>query len=150
MTEFEILSVPIFFVLGLGITKILGGVGSAIRRREQTKLHWLPFAWVFVILVFQIQFFSMLWFFHEDERTWTWMSYAPILFHPFLYFLSASLILPTQRDDSMDSLLADFDKHGKLAVIAIGITLFTAIVFNVYVGGSTWSEAMYIFYTFNC
>ena len=32
MTEFEILSVPIFFVLGLGITKILGGVGSAIRR----------------------------------------------------------------------------------------------------------------------
>ena len=64
MTEFEILSIPIFFVLGLGITKILGGVGSAIRRREQTKLHWLPFAWVFVILVFQIQFFSMLWFFH--------------------------------------------------------------------------------------
>ena len=42
----------------------------------------------------------------------------------------------------MDSLLADFDKHGKLAVIAIGITLFTAIVFNVYVGGLTWSEAM--------
>ena len=55
MTEFEILSVPIFFALGLGITKILGGVGSAIRRREQTKLHWLPFAWAFVILLFQIQ-----------------------------------------------------------------------------------------------
>ena len=35
MTEFEILSIPIFFVLGLGITKILGGVGSAIRRRDQ-------------------------------------------------------------------------------------------------------------------
>ena len=142
MTEFEILSVPIFFVLGLGVTKILGAVGSTIRRREQTKLHWLPFAWVFVILLFQIQFFSVLWGFHEDERTWTWMSYVPILFHPFLYFLSATLILPTQRDDSVDSLLADFDKHGKLAVIAIGITLFTAIVFNVYVGGSTWSEAM--------
>ena len=142
MTEFEILSVPIFFVLGLGVTKILGAVGSTIRRREQTKLHWLPFAWAFVILLFQIQYLSVLWFFHEDERTWTWMSYAPILFHPFLYFLGASLILPTQRDDSMDSLLADFDKHGKLAVIVIGITLFTAVVFNVYVGGLTWSEAM--------
>ncbi len=142
MTEFEILSVPIFFALGLGITKILGGVGSAIRRREQTKLHWLPFAWAVAILLFQIQYLSVLWFFHEDERTWTWSSYIPILFHPFLFFLSAILILPTQRDDSMDNLLADFDKHGKLAVIVIGILLFMSIVFNVYVGGFTWIEVM--------
>ena len=64
MTEFQVLEIPICFVLGMGIIKILDGAGAAIRRREQAELHWLPFIWAFIILVFQLQFFTILWNLH--------------------------------------------------------------------------------------
>ena len=48
MTEFEILSVPIFFVLGLGVTKILGAAGSTRlkrkRRPRRGRVRQLPTA----------------------------------------------------------------------------------------------------------
>jgi len=45
MVEFQLLSVPIGLILGLGKTRIMTGVITAIRNREHVKLHWLPFIW---------------------------------------------------------------------------------------------------------
>ena len=115
MTEFQVLAIPICFVLGMGIIKILDGAGAAIRRREQAELHWLPFIWAFIILVFQLQFFTILWNLHLDDKTWTWTSYGLILIHPFMYFLATSLLWPSPSDNRTDNLRDDFDKHGRWA-----------------------------------
>ena len=79
MSEFQVLAIPICFVLGVGIIKILDGAGAAIRRREQAELYWLTFLWAFIILVFQPQFFTMLWNLYLDDKSWTWGSYSLIL-----------------------------------------------------------------------
>ena len=142
MTEFQVLAIPICFILAIGITKILDGAGTAIRQREQVRLHWLPFAWAFVILLFQLQFFSVLWHLHLENKEWTWASYSLILIHPLMYFLATSLLWPTRQPIITDNLLTDFDQNGRGAVAIIGISLFSAIVLNVYAYGSTWKEAL--------
>ena len=55
MKEVHVLALPILFLLGIGITTLLDGAVRAFRRREQVRLHWLPFVWSVIILLFQLQ-----------------------------------------------------------------------------------------------
>ena len=40
MSEFQVLAIPVYFVLCVGIIKILDSGGAAIRRREQPSRSW--------------------------------------------------------------------------------------------------------------
>ena len=138
MTEFELLAIPISLVLGLGITQILGGVTSAVRSREESPAHWLPFGWAFLIFLFQVEYFFVLWDLN-DGRSWTWSWYGPALFHTVLLFLGAGLILPAYRE-RRTSLIDDFDKHGRLALVPLGMALAVAVPLNVYQHGNPWTQ----------
>ena len=100
MAEFELLSVPIGLVLGLGITNILSGVIAAVRNREQVKLHWLPFMWAFSFMMQLMTFFFVIWDLNVRFEllgiNWTWKYYGPQMFHSILIFLGAGMILPTK------------------------------------------------------
>lgn len=132
MTEFELLAIPLSLILGLGITNILSDTSDAIRDRERVPLHWLPFAWAFLIFLFQVQYFFVLWDFHEDGMVWTWPNFGPTLLNCILLYLSAGLILPGRRNSDSSSLLADFEKHGRLSLVTLALMLIAAIVLNAY------------------
>ena len=142
MTEFELLSVPIGLVLGLGITNILSGVIAAVRNREQVKLHWLPFMWAFSFMMQLMTFFFVIWDLNVRFEllgiNWTWKYYGPQMFHSVLIFLGAGMILPTKRDPSADSLLSDFDKHGRLALIPLMLAHLAAWPLNMYLHGASF------------
>ena len=61
MVEFQLLSVPIGLILGLGMTRIMTGAITAIRNREHVKLHWLPFIWATSFMILLLTFFFALW-----------------------------------------------------------------------------------------
>jgi hypothetical protein len=132
MSEFELLAIPLSLILGLGITHILTGVTDAIRERESVALHWLPFTWAFLIFLFQVQYFFVIWDFHEDGATWTWPVFAPSLFNCVILFLSAGLILPGSRRSDSASLIDDFQKHGRFSLITVALMLLVAILLNVF------------------
>jgi hypothetical protein len=132
MSEFELLAIPLSLILGLGITHILTGVTDAVRDRKNVALHWLPFTWAFLIFLFQVQYFFVLWDFHENGAIWTWPVFAPALFNCVILFLSAGLILPGSRRSSCASLLDDFEKHGRFALITLALMLLVAILLNVF------------------
>ena len=132
MTEFELLAIPLSLILGLGITNILSDVSDAIRDRERVPLHWLPFSWAFLIFFFQVQYFFVLWDFHETGMDWTWPNFGPALFNCVILYLSAGLVLPGRRNSDSASLLADFQKHGHLSLITLAFMLLVAILLNVY------------------
>jgi hypothetical protein len=132
MSEFELLAIPLSLILGLGITNILAGVSDAIRDRERVPLHWLPLAWAFLIFLFQVQYFFVLWDFYEDGATWTWPMFGPALFNCVILYLSAGLILPGSRRTNCESLIDDFEKHGRLSLITLSVMLLVAIVLNVF------------------
>ena len=140
MTEFELLAIPLSLILGLGITNILSDVSDAIRDRERVPLHWLPFSWAFLIFFFQVQYFFVLWDFNELGMDWTWPNFGPALFNCVILYLSAGLILPGRRNSDSASLLADFQKHGHLALITLAMMLLVAILLNVYY----WAELVSI------
>jgi len=137
MTEFELLSVPVGLVLGLGMTKILGSVTSIIRNRNHIKLHWLPFTWALVFILFLLVFFFHIWDinlrYQEESTSWTWPHYGPVILHIVLMYLGCGLILPSEKTtNQLSDLLVDFEAHGKLALILLAITLMISWPFNMY------------------
>jgi len=132
MTEFELLVIPLSLILGLGITNILSDVSDAIRDRNRVPLHWLPFVWAFLIFLFQVQFFFVLWDGYESGIVWTWQKFGPDLFNCVVLYLAAGLILPGRRNSDSASLLADFEKHGHLALWALTLMLLLASPFQFY------------------
>ena len=141
--EVHILAIPILFLLGIGITTLFDGAVRAFRRRDQVSLHWLPFAWSVIILLFLLQLFCVLWRKHLEPQTeeWTWFSYSLILIHPVMYFVASRLIWPDADAVATEDLLTDFERHGRWAVAVIGLTLFLSVVLIVYAYGATWAEA---------
>jgi hypothetical protein len=139
MTEFELLVIPISLVLGLGITKMLGALAIAIRNRKQVRFHWLPLAWATWIFLVCVQFFFYMWDLYEMEVPFTWSVFGPLLWHSVLLFLAAGLVLPGPGvRDVPDSLLDDFQQHGRLALIPFAIVTLDSIVQNVYQYGDQW------------
>jgi hypothetical protein len=140
MVEFQFLSVPLGLVLGLGMTRILTGVITAVRNREYVKLHWLPFIWAASFLIQLLIFFFVLWdlkaYFENEGIDWTWSYYGPQMLHSMLVFLGAGMILPASREPNTDCLLADFNKHGRLALIPLLAMHFLAWPMNMYMSGA--------------
>ena len=137
MTEFQLLSVPIGLVLGLGITKILASISNLIRDRKQIKLHWMPFIWAVSLILFPLVFFFHIWDlnlrFSKDSQSWTWMYYGPVMLHAIMMYLGCSLILPNQLSGtSSTNLLTDFDENGRLALVPLAITLIVSWPLNMY------------------
>lgn len=135
MTEFELLAIPLSLILGLGITNILSDVSDAIRDRERVPLHWLPLAWAFLIFLFQVQYFFVLWDFYESGMVWTWPNFGPALFNCIILYLSAGLVLPGRRNSDCESLLMDFEKHGRLSLITLAMMLVVVSILNGYYSG---------------
>ena len=137
MTEFELISVPIGLVLGLGITKILASISSLIRDRKHIKLHWMPFVWAVSLILFALVFFFHIWdinlSYQEESISWTWPHYGPVILHIVLMYLGCGLILPSEKTtNQLSDLLVDFEAHGKLALILLAITLMISWPFNMY------------------
>jgi len=136
MAEFQLLSVPIGLILGLGMTRIMTGTITAIRNREHVKIHWLPFIWATSFMILLLAFFCVLWdlkeYFEAVGINWTWDYYGPQVLHAVFIFLGAGLLLPVSREPYTNCLLQDFNKHGRLALIPLIAMHLMAWPMNMY------------------
>ncbi len=139
MSEFEVLTIPLSLILGLGVTRVLGGLIQAIRHREEASLHWIPILWGFSILVFAVGYFNVLYEIDQRDPIWTWYYYGPNLIYSVLIFLGAGLIFPDEIVGRPRDMLDDFYRHGRLALVPIGALLATAPLFNKVVVGLPWT-----------
>ena len=144
MSEFEVLSIPVSLIVGLGITRILGGLINLVRARENTLLHWVPITWAISILLYCVGYFNILYDLSVRADSWTWVWYGPVLIQTMFLFLSAGLVFPRDPTDQVPDLMADFRKHGRLSLIPLGLLLGTASYFNVLQGGVWlhWGNAL--------
>jgi hypothetical protein len=139
LTEFELLAIPLSLVLGLGIAQILGEVVATIRNRQNAGIHWLPLAWAAWIFLVHVQFFFYLWDLYELEVIWTWSQFGPTLWHVTLLFIAAGLILPGPRERARnESLIDDFQLHGRLALLPFALVTIDSILLNVFQYGDVW------------
>jgi hypothetical protein len=58
MSDFEFVSVVLAIVIGLGMTRILSGLGSALEHRSTLRSDWIVLTWAVMVLLWQILFWE--------------------------------------------------------------------------------------------
>ena len=104
MTDFEFLSVLVSIVVGLALTRLLGGLGHAYHFRRVSKMSPVHVAWtvtVFFIIVLNWWVF-LLW---REFDAWTFTTYfLVIIWTTLMYMMAVALYPPRLAED------ADYEK----------------------------------------
>ena len=94
MDEFSYLIVLVSIVLGLGVTRLLTGLGALIEARDRVRFYGPALAWTLFLLVAHVQtwwaFFGL-----RDRGGWSFAAFLAVLVQPALLYLLSALVLPT-------------------------------------------------------
>ena len=103
MSDFEFVSVILSIVLGLGITRILGGLASALRHRATVRSHWVTTVWAVDILLWQILYWlGTVNAYRHGSAVFTIPGFATLLGGAIAFYFAASLILPDEIGPGTD------------------------------------------------
>lgn len=107
MDEFNYLGVLISIILGLGITRLLQGLGQQIEFRTQVRGYWPSLAWAVILLVIHIQtWWSM--FPLRYKQDWTFLGFLIVLLQPIVLYLLAAVVLPAPQSGERVDLRAHY------------------------------------------
>ena len=134
--EFEVITVTLSFVLGLGMTHLLWSAASAVRARRDFDLHWLPFVWAACIFAQHASFFVTVLDIDNAIGTWSWSWYLHVLLLGILLFGSGALVLPSESQQRIGSLLEDFHTHGRLGLLCLAAYQFAWFPTNYRLNGT--------------
>lgn len=130
MSEFEIATIPLGFILGLGVALVLTSFSAAVRDRQVHPLNWMPLVWAFMILALQVQYWFGLYDLDLALGAWNWAWYGQAVAVAVLIFLAGALVLPTREVRVPGGLIEDFDVHGRLALLPVAGYLLGWLVPN--------------------
>jgi hypothetical protein len=131
VSEFEVITITLSFILGLGITQILSGVVEVIRGPERVEADWIPLVWAWLIFLPTMQIWFWMWG-DAQFREWTALWYSAWVGLASLLFLAGGLILPRKASAEGESLGEYFEHTGRRALAALGGFLVLAAVVNGY------------------
>jgi hypothetical protein len=130
MSEFEIITITLSFIVGLGVAQLLTSFSAAVRARLEHPLHWMPFAWGAPILVFSVQYWFALLGLDRMLVDWNWLWYSQMLGLAIALFLAGALLLPTRASTAKAGLRDDFVVHGRYSLLALSVYLLGWIAPN--------------------
>ncbi len=94
MSDFEFVSVVLAIVIGLGITRILSGLASALEHRATLRSDWIVFVWAVLVLLWQILFWLGTVNSARARSEFTVANFGILLLAAVALFFAASLVLP--------------------------------------------------------
>src|SRR5206468_9828726 len=80
-------------VLGLGVTRAVGGLGQLMQGRKRKRAYWVHTLWAVNLLLVNV----IVWWFAYRWRTyerWTFFLFLWLLLSPIVLYLIASLLFP--------------------------------------------------------
>ena len=127
MDEFSYLSVFMGLILGLGITKLMEGMGHLVQLRGRIVWYWPLKAWVLVLMVFHLQAW---WAMYELRNIsgWTFNSFLIVLIQPILLFYLSVLALPDVSAHERVDLKESFNEHASLTFLIAALMVFSSIL----------------------
>ena len=126
MSQFELITITLSLILGLGITGIMSSCLTLIRARNEISLNWPPFVWAFCIFAFHIQFLFGVMAGGTPEG---YIFLLVLLITIFLFF-SGGLVLPKAANNLPATLQEEFDAQGRLALIPLSGYLVLTIIYD--------------------
>src|SRR3954468_24001365 len=97
MDPFSYIIVLTSIVLGLGVTRIVGGVGHLLQTRKRRRVYWVHILWMVNLLVLM----ALLWFMTYRWRGndhWTFFLFVWLILAPTILYLIAALLFPDQDE----------------------------------------------------
>jgi len=90
---FAYLSVLTSIVLGLGIARLLTGLGRLLQARGRVRLYWVHMLWALNLLLFQRLTWWIL-FRWQSRAEWAFFPFLFLLLSPTVSFLLTVLLFP--------------------------------------------------------
>ena len=102
MSTFEFVTVLLSIVVGLGITRLLGGLGRAIEIRGQFKGYWVQTLWSVNIGMWFLVFWWVVVFSYQGLERWVFINFIHLLLYATLLYLQSVLIIPRDLKPGTD------------------------------------------------
>lgn len=129
MGPFEYLSLLTSVVIGLGITRLLAGVGRVLQGRFRFRHYWVHLLWSLNVFLFLLLNWWILYRW-RDHGAWSFYLFDFVLLSPIVSFLLTVLLYPEPMSDEADLEAHFFANHrwffglgSTLPVIDLGDTL---------------------------
>jgi cell division protein FtsW (lipid II flippase) len=100
MDPFSYLVVLTSIVLGLAVTRVIGGLGNIIQTRRRKHVYWVHIVWMMNLLLT----ITIVWWVAYRWRTqqhWTFFLFLWLLLTPTLLYLISALIFPDTDEAQM-------------------------------------------------
>jgi hypothetical protein len=106
MDPFSYLAVLTSIILGLGVTRLVGGLGHLMQRRRRKPPYWVHTLWVLNLLMAMAIVWWMAYRWRWNEH-WTFLLFMWLLLLPTILYLISSLLFPDQDDEP----IADWEAY---------------------------------------
>lgn len=95
MSDFEFVTIVLSIVLGLGITRILGGLAGVLRHRATMRSHWISIVWAVDALLWQILYWlGTVNSYRHGSPEFTVTGFGMLFALAIALYFAASLVLP--------------------------------------------------------
>lgn len=141
MSEFEFIAVFVSFVMGLGVTQLLGGVGSIIHRRglgEFDPIHGLWTANVFLILIIN-WWVTFQW---STVEVWNFELFLSLIVWALSLYLLTAILYPRHlADEGRYGEVFDVNRNWFFGVLMVSLLLD---VVQTWLRGELFSPRAYL------
>ena len=145
MDEFSYLIVLISIILGLGITRLLTGLGQQIELRRHIRTYWPSIVWAVIVLLIHVQtWWSM--FGMRDHEGWTFLDFLVVLLQPITLYLLAALALPTASAGAPTDLRTHYYEQSRWFFALLCVLLGISLLKDVALSGSLPSALNVMFH----
>jgi hypothetical protein len=97
MDPFSYLVVLTSIILGLGVTRLVGGLGHLMQTRRRKRSYWVHTLWMLNLLLAMAIVWWMAYRWRSNEH-WTFLLFIWLLLSPTILYLISSLLFPDQGD----------------------------------------------------
>jgi hypothetical protein len=132
MSQMDILLTLYSIVAGLGISKLVQGVGTMIEARERIRFYWVHGAWLVLTMAAHVVIIFALIRFSKSPH-WTVFNSMLVLCMPLLLYLVSDLLVPAVSQEESVDLRAYYYRNRRwffalmIAVAVIGMAAQVAI-----------------------
>lgn len=102
MSDFEFISIILSIVVGLTITRVLGGLASLVEHRSQLKMNWLSIGWAITVMLWSVAFWLGTINDTRPLESWTVGSFGILLSMAVVLYFLAAIVLPSRIHPGAD------------------------------------------------
>lgn len=139
ISAFEYVTVLISIVLSLGITQILTGVASLIKKYNKVIVYWPHLIWILFVLLLHIQEW---WVTYELKpySPWRLPVFLFIMMYPINLFVLARLLLPDKLKGKVIDLKVFYYKNYRKIFLLLILSAVLSVIYNLFILNLAFSE----------